>query len=89
GGGAASDLWNQIKADVTGNSILTLECNESSSLGMAMIQSVACGVHTCLEEAASTMVRARKRFEPDLTRHDRYRELYARYWSTLESLYFK
>ena len=87
GGGAASSLWNQIKADATGKRIVTLECNESSSLGIAMVQAVACGVYGNFEEAASQMVRKSRTFEPDEDRSRRYDELYSEYASVMERLY--
>lgn len=87
GGGAASSLWNQIKADATGKRIVTLECNESSSLGIAMVQAVACGVYRDFEEAASHMVRKSRTFEPDASRSRRYDELYSEYARVMERLY--
>lgn len=89
GGGAASEVWNQLKADVTGKRIVTLESNESSSIGIAMVQAVAAGVYQDFGEAASRMVRTRRTYEPDSERARAYRDIYQEYWAALESTYFR
>ncbi len=43
GGGARSDLWLQIKADVTGLPIVRMEEEETSTLGAAILAAVRCG----------------------------------------------
>lgn len=89
GGGAVSDTWNQMKADVTEKRIVTLENNESSTLGIAMMQAVAGGLYGSLSEAASAMIRLKRTYEPDRDRSARYREAYERYREMLESLYLR
>ena len=79
GGGAASPLWNRIKAEVTGRRIVTMQCPEAASLGVAMLAAVAVGVHGGLEEAAREMVQAAGRFEPDPEGARRYEEIYRGY----------
>ncbi len=44
GGGAASPLWCQIKADMTGRRIVTLENKETACLGSALLAGVGAGV---------------------------------------------
>ena len=43
GGGAKSAIWTQLKADVTGKKITTLDVTEAGCLGAAML---ACAAHT-------------------------------------------
>ncbi len=43
GGGARSDLWNQVKADVCGRPVLTLEGDDAAIRGDAMLAGVAAG----------------------------------------------
>lgn len=43
GGGARSVIWSQIKSDVTGYEIMTLQDTESTSIGAAMLGALAVG----------------------------------------------
>lgn len=63
GGGARSDLWCQLQADVSGIPVVIPEQMEAACLGAAMIGAVSCGVYGSLREAAAT-VKIRRRFTP-------------------------
>lgn len=83
GGGAKSNLWNQIKADVIGIPVVTLSCEESASLGAAILAGVGCGVFKSIEEGCSRMIRTRQKFLPEskntstyLKNYNKYVELY-------------
>ncbi|MBM4360472.1 MAG: hypothetical protein FJ096_20385 [Deltaproteobacteria bacterium] len=78
GGGASSDLWCQILADVLGKPILRSAIREATALGAAMIAAVASGMHETFEEAARAMTREGRRFEPGASR-SRYDALYRTY----------
>jgi xylulokinase len=43
GGGAASEVWNQIRADVFGHPVQTLACTEGGILGAAILAGVGAG----------------------------------------------
>jgi xylulokinase len=79
GGGARSDVWNQIKADVCGLPVVTLEGEEAAIRGDAMLAGVASGLFRDLEEAAQLTVHTRKRFEPDPPSRAAYESAYRRY----------
>lgn len=51
GGGSKSSLWSQIKADVCNIIVHTMEFEESTSLGAAILGSVAAGIYGSAEEA--------------------------------------
>jgi xylulokinase len=57
GGGAQSRLWLQIKADVTGRPVRTLDGHFTTSTGAAMLAGVAAGCFRDLAEAADRCVR--------------------------------
>ncbi len=63
GGGARSDVWLQIKADVTGIPMTALTCPEPTSLGAAMLAGRALGWGE-LDELATAWVRPRQTFYP-------------------------
>jgi xylulokinase len=65
GGGARSDLWCQIKADVVGRPVVTLKGEDSAIRGDAMLAGVATGAFADLGEACAAMVVPSRRFEPD------------------------
>ena len=79
GGGAKSRLWMQMKADVLGLPIDTLETEDAGTVGCAMLAGVAAGVFADLESAAKAMVRKTGTFAPDPARHADYSRIYERY----------
>jgi xylulokinase len=64
GGGARSQLWNQIKADICGLPIVTLINEETALLGNAILAGAACGVFSSVSEACSQMVAIKERVQP-------------------------
>ncbi len=79
GGGAKSPLWNQIKADVTGLPIVTLECKETASLGIAILSTVALGVHDSIESAVKVMVKPQCSYKPEKNASHVYENAYTKY----------
>ena len=74
GGGAKSSLWLQLKADMYGKKLLSLNTSEAACLGVALLAGVAIGEYNSLEEAVRTTIRVRKVFTPDLGRQKEYQE---------------
>ncbi len=80
GGGAASDTWMQIKADVTARPVRRVVVKEATALGAALLASVALGIFPNLNDAVSQMVTlAETPFEPNPSNRSRYDEAYRRY----------
>ncbi len=80
GGGAASALWRQIFADVTGKRIERSETVEASALGAGMCAAVGAGWYRGFAEAAEAMAgRITSVTTPDAGRHARYGEVFAAY----------
>jgi xylulokinase len=74
GGGARSDAWLQIKADIFGVPFIRPRISEGSLLGAAMLAGIATGVYGSAAEAAGVFVKPERRFEPDSSRHTIYGE---------------
>jgi xylulokinase len=74
GGGAKSDAWLQIKADIFGVPFVRLSITEGSVLGAAMLAGVATGVFSSPAEAAAQCVKRGRVFDPDPQRHKIYQE---------------
>ncbi len=86
GGGARSPLWNQVKADVCGLPVVTLEGDDAALRGDAMLGGVAAGIYPDLAAAGRALVATKARFEPDDTAHATYDLAYARYVRLFDTL---
>ena len=86
GGGARSPLWNQIKADVCGLPVVTLQGEDAAVRGDAMLAGVAAGVFPDLAAAAARMVHVERRYEPDPAARAAYDAAYDRYVRLFEAL---
>lgn len=80
GGGAKSELWRQIQADITNKPvILTQSIENASSLGAAILTSVGTGIYKTIEDAIHSMVHIEKTHNPDSANYERYSEYYEKY----------
>jgi xylulokinase len=57
GGGARSDVWRQIQADVFNLPLSTINSDQGPALGAALLAGVGAGVYASIEEACSTVVK--------------------------------
>jgi xylulokinase len=76
GGGARSDLWSQIKADIYQRPVHTFEASEGGILGAAILAGVGAGVYPDVRSAAEQGLHLDKTFVPDPFRGGRYDYLY-------------
>jgi xylulokinase len=80
GGGAQSELWMQIKADVTGRPVHRVMVKEATALGAALLAGVTAGTFTDISDAVKrTIVLADEPYLPDPTRVSLYDDAYSRY----------
>ena len=87
GGGARSDVWNQIVADITHRPVFTTVHDEDAAcLGAAILAGKAAGLFKGLEEAVLDMVKIKREFEPDPNTYEIYDGLYSRYNRLYDSL---
>ncbi len=64
GGGARSELWRQMLADVFGAEIVTVNVTQGAAYGAALLAGVAAKVYASVEEAAGRVVRVTGRQTP-------------------------
>jgi len=76
GGGARSDLWSQIKADIYQKPISTFEASEGGVLGSAILAGAGVGAYPDVRSGGEQCLRVKRTFEPDLTTDERYDYLY-------------
>lgn len=79
GGGATSEKWLQMKADITGRKIITVESSESGTLGSIMLACVACGLFKNLDDAAKVFVKYKKIYTPRKEQQKLYQEQFNKY----------
>lgn len=79
GGGAASELWRQIQADIFKARVITTNVKEAPATGAAMLAAVGAGAFADLEEAAKCVVKTVTVTEPDQERMSCYDDYYAVY----------
>jgi xylulokinase len=79
GGGATSDLWCQILADVTGKNICLPQNTEASGLGAGIAAAVGAGWHPTFKAAAQAMTGMEKTIKPDPQNHQKYQRRFAAY----------
>lgn len=84
GGGAKNVVWSQIKADVTGKDIITLDVNDMAPVGAALLAGIgigcfqnACEASDCIEKTV---------YQRFVSRRD-YDEIYDRRFDTYKKLY--
>jgi len=90
GGGSKSEVWNRMKADVTGKKIMIPENGEATSLGGAMLAAVEAGIFRDLEEASSRLVRFSDVYEPEKRGdYERNYEVFSELYERLNPLFRK
>jgi xylulokinase len=79
GGGTRNEFWMQNKADVSGRPVVTLEIEEATALGAAMLAGVGAGVYKNLAEAAQRVYKPGRLFEPNIKLASFYTEFFEIY----------
>jgi xylulokinase len=92
GGGARSELWLQLKADITGVPVVAPRITEAASWGAALLAGVGAGHFANAASAAQKLIHLERRFEPHPERMARYDERYALYqelYPTLKDIHHR
>ena len=79
GGGAKSPFWIQLRADLVGKSIHTVNVKETGAFAAACLAAAGVGAFASPAEAIRSFVRPERVFEPDAARGARYDDLFAAY----------
>ena len=83
GGGARSELWRQIQADVYDHEVETVEAEEGAAYGVAILAGVAAGAWPTVDAACDEVIRPKTRVQPDPDAvrifHRQYRKYVALY----------
>ncbi len=79
GGGAASDIWCQIRADVLGRPIRRMKMLDAGVLGAALMAGTGVGAFPSLHQAATDFVVIDRVFTPNSAQHDRHLQGFEKY----------
>lgn len=86
GGSANSQLWTQIKSDITGKPIVVPSSDTATTLGAAILAGVGVGIYHDFEEAVERTVEIKRSHEPDLQNREVYDRNYGIYLQLYERL---
>lgn len=79
GGGARSDLWLQLKADICGLPLRVPQVTDAACLGAALLAGVGANVYSDLSAGVAHAVHWRDRIAPEPRQADAYAPRYALY----------
>lgn len=79
GGGAKSDVWMQILADILNTKVQQLDGTVGSAYGMALLAGYSCGKFSSVKEMSQKAVRVKQVFYPEKNHVQRYDEKYQKY----------
>ncbi|MDQ0220735.1 hypothetical protein ELQ35_02095 [Peribacillus cavernae] len=86
GGGAKSDLFNSVKADVLNVPYTTLNNNDTAIVANAVIAGYGIGFYQDIPQTMNRIVRKNKRYVPKVENHHFYKQYAESYKEILESL---
>jgi xylulokinase len=82
GGGAKSDFWLQMQADIYRSKVVTTNVTEGAAFGAAVLAGVASGVYSDLDSAAAQIVKNTGETDPGFNQ-----SIYADYYPEYQALY--
>ncbi|HWH93907.1 MAG TPA: xylulokinase [Baekduia sp.] len=86
GGGARSDLWRRLQADIFGVPVRPTSADEGPAHGAALLAGVAAGIYASPAEALALVPARADLVEPDRAAAARYDELHAIYQPLYQAL---
>ncbi|MFQ5733297.1 MAG: xylulokinase [Planctomycetaceae bacterium] len=86
GGGARSEFWRQMQADVYGRDVVTINAEEGPAYGVALLAAVGVGAFKDVVEACNATIQVVTRTPANSETASRYDELYPLYGRLYRSL---
>jgi xylulokinase len=83
GGLAKSEEFLQLKADMMGRRVTTLDVSEAGTMGVAILAGTASGAYRSVEDAVALLVKKKREFVPD----ERIHAVYAEKFETYKRIY--
>lgn len=79
GGLARSETMLQLRADMMGLQVSSLEVSEAGILGVAILAGTACGEYRSIDEGVERLVRVGRSYTPNRQNHADYQDHFLRY----------
>jgi xylulokinase len=86
GGGEKSRIWNQIKADVLGISVVQIKASEGAPVGLALLAGYAAGIFKDLDNAAQQWTKTGYKTAPDPQKNELFRKRLNRYQAYIQAI---
>lgn len=86
GGGAQSDFWKQMQADIYGQTAVTINAEEGPAYGAAILAASGTGVYRNVVEACRATITIASKTKPRVTAKRKYNTLYPLYTGLYRSL---
>ena len=86
GGSANSELWVQIKADITGKTINVPTSDTATTLGAVILAGIGCGVYKSYEEAVDKTIVITRTQKPNLENAEKYKKGMEKYLALSDAL---
>ena len=86
GGGAKSNVWRQVLADVLQSELVGVNTTEGAAYGAALLAGVAAGIWPDVDTACAQTIRVSDKVSPDVANVARYAEMYSQYQSVYPAL---
>ncbi len=90
GGGAKSQVWAQMIADIFNVEVLTIKIEEGPALGAAILAMVGNGLYNTVEEACLDIIEINKKYTPNKANISLYKAKYSDFlkiYPTIKKLY--
>lgn len=79
GGGAESEIWSQILADIFNYELTTIKASERPALGVAILAAVGAGIYESVEEACEKIIKGGRNVQPNEELKEIYKQVYKIY----------
>jgi xylulokinase len=79
GGGSKNRIWNQIKADICGLSVITSNFHEPGCQGAAVLAGVGRGIYKDIEDGCNRLISLSEPVYPNQENRNRYEQGYREY----------
>jgi xylulokinase len=86
GGGARSEFWRQLMADILDRPVVTLETQEGSAYGAALLALAGTGARAAIEEVCRAAIREVDRVEPRPAEASEYKRRHKTYQAIYPAL---
>jgi xylulokinase len=86
GGGAKSPFWREMLANIFARPITTLETQEGSAYGAALLAMTGSGHYSTVEEACQAAIREEDRVQPEAAASENYANRHRTYQSLYPAL---